>query len=115
MKLKSSIHNGLILRWESSSWESFLIDLLYSLKGGFIGDYPLKYSLFRSVQRIYREISRRRIPSYQGDLKLKNNLLVKLVRDRAFVSTIEPLFNYPDLYTTSQALDALSNLLLIAS
>jgi len=115
MKLKKSIHNGLILRWESSSWKSFLIDFLYCFKGGFMGDYPLKYKLFRSMQRVYREVSRRRIFSNKDNFQVKNSILVKLIKDRVFVSMIEPLFNYPDLYTTAQVLDALSNLLLLVA
>jgi len=115
VKLKCSIYKGLLLRWEQGSWTTLPFDIFLCFRGGFIGNYPLTYKIYRSLQRIYREISRRRIIPDMGNFEIKNSKLATLIKDRAFISTVEPLFNYPDLYTTTQALEALSYTLLIVA
>ena len=81
--------------------------LLFSFKGGFIGKYSINFKILRVMHRMHREISRLRenskmIPSKVTRVKIGYS---------AILSTVESSTNYPDLYMTTQALDAMASTL----
>jgi len=100
--------NGLVFRWEKGSWIISPQSFNRVMKTAMIGNYPIKYRVFRFGYGLYREIARRRF-SNQIDEKFFKNLTGLL---RIQSSTIEPFNNYPDLFMTSEVLDCLSSSLL---
>jgi len=96
--------DGLVLRWEKSSWLSFPISIFTVTKTALLGEYPLSHRMFRFGYGLYRQIARRRF-AYNVDYKLFR-LLCRILKISA--STVEPSKNYPDMFMTSEVLDCLS-------
>lgn len=102
--LESQMVNDILLRWEKGTTKSMIRGILTASSGGFIGDYPISHKILRSFHRAYREIAR---------FKIANNITASKIANRnmgysAFLSTVESSTNYPDLYMTTEALEALS-------
>jgi hypothetical protein len=69
-----------------------------------IGDYPFTHKLFRFGYGLYRQFSRR---NYGEKI---NTQLFRIIKRFTGVetSTVEPMNNFPDMFMTSEILDALS-------
>ena len=105
--LNQQYKKGILLRWEKSSVLKMIYGILFSLKGGTIGNYPINFKILRTLHRIHREISRLRVSSKMTPSKITR---VKTGYS-AILSTVESSTNYPDLYMTTQALDTLAAIL----
>lgn len=102
--LENQTVGNILLRWEKGSIKSIIRGILFAPTGGSIGGYPISHKLLRSLHRIHREIAR---------TKVSDNIITSKLANRstgysAFLSTIESSTNYPDLYMTTEALEALS-------
>ena len=104
--LNQQYEKGILLRWERSSIVKMIQGILFSVKGGSIGNYPINFKILRTLHRIHREISRLK--------ESKKMVPSKITRIKtgysAILSTVESSTNYPDLYMTTQALDAMASI-----
>lgn len=105
---EKQIFDGVLLRWEKGEPKSFIKGMFDALGGGFIGEYPFSYKILRSLHRIHREIARSKVSKNMTVSKLTNRSVGYY---SAFLSSVESSTNYPDLYMTTQALEALSSVL----
>ncbi|MDG3547075.1 prenyltransferase/squalene oxidase repeat-containing protein [Methanobacterium formicicum] len=103
MILKKNV-NMVMLRWETDRWINFPYSIIISVQTSLLGNYPVKYRLFRLGYGLYRQFARRRYSESLDDRTF--NILVKLLK--MDVSTIEPFNNYNDLFMTSEVMDCLS-------
>lgn len=106
--LEKQIVNDILLRWEKGSFGSVLKGILDAPIGGFIGEYPLSFKILRSLHRIHREIARSEISENITASKLVNRTAGGY---SSIMSTVESSTNYPDMYMTTEALEALSSVL----
>lgn len=102
--LEKQTVGNILLRWEKGSIKSIIQGILSAPTGGSIGEYPISHKLLRSLHRIHREMARK---------KVSNNIITSKLANRAtgysaFLSTVESSTNYPDLYMTTEALEALT-------
>ena len=102
--LESQITNNILLRWEKGTTMTIINGIIEAPKGGSIGDYPFSFKFLRIMHRIQREISRTKISNKITPSKLST----KATGYSAYMGTVESSTNYPDLYMTTEALDALS-------
>ena len=102
--LESQITNNILLRWEKGTTMTIINGIIEAPKGGSIGDYPFSFKFLRIMHRIHREISRTKISNKITPSKLST----KATGYSAYMGTVESSTNYPDLYMTTEALDALS-------
>ena len=105
--LGKQISNNILLRWEKGSLKSIIAGFLEAPKGGCIGNYPTSFKFLRTMHRLHREISRTRI----SDKITPSKLIAKPSGYSAYMGTVESSTNHPDLYMTTQALEALSSAL----
>lgn len=103
--IERQLIGNVLLRWERGSLKSIIKGITSAPHGGFIGDYPFSYKILRSLHRIYREIARSKISNNITNSSLIAN---RSVGYSAFLSTVESSTNYPDLYMTTEAIEALS-------
>jgi hypothetical protein len=105
LSLKQLSYNtrNIVNRWEMGMRNTFINDLPITLKSANLGDYPFSYRTFRLLYGVYRQYSRRRYSEVKKDTFFK--IVTKALGLK--VSTIEPSFNYPDMFMTSQVLDCL--------
>lgn len=104
--LKQNRRNGLFLRWEKANWLTLPFSFTESFSTSLIGKHTIRKILFRFGYASYRQISRRRI-KHTIDTTLFTHLTNFLKMNP---STVEPFNNYPDLFMTSEILNALSSL-----
>jgi hypothetical protein len=102
--LEKQISNNILLRWEKGSLKSIIEGFLEAPKGGCIGNYPPSFKFLRTIHRLHREISRTKI----SDKITPSKLIAKPSGYSAYMGTVESSTNYPDLYMTTEALDAMS-------
>ena len=107
--LKNQIFEDVLLRWEKGNLKSIIIGFFEAGKGGNIGKYPLVFKLMRTLHRLHREIARTKISSHL----IPSKLISRPTGYSAYLGTVESSTNHPDLYMTSEALDALSTSLQI--
>ena len=103
--LKSQIIDNILLRWEKGSSKSIITGFLEARKGGSIGNYPITFKFLRTMHRLHREISRTKISNQITPSKL----ISKPTGYSAYLGTVESSTNHPDMYMTTEALDALSS------
>jgi len=103
--IQRQIMDGILLRWEKGNTMSFMKGVLDAPSGGFIGDYPFSFKILRMLHRIQREASRGRV----SNQIVTSKLATRSKGYSAFLGTVESSTNYPDLYMTTEALDALSS------
>lgn len=105
--LNQQYEKGILLRWEKSSSLKMIVGILFSIKGGSIGKYPINFKILRTLHRIHREISR-----LKENKKMIPSKITKVKTGySAILSTVESSTNYPDLYMTTQALDAMASVI----
>ena len=109
--LKEQIFDNILLRWEKGNSKSVIVGFFEATKGGSIGEYPLVFKLMRILHRLHREISRMKISNHITPSKL----ISRPTGYSAYLGHVESSTNHPDLYMTSEALDALSTSLQIMS
>ena len=109
--LKEQIFDNILLRWEKGNSKSVIVGFFEATKGGSIGEYPLVFKLMRTLHRLHREISRMKISNHITPSKL----ISRPTGYSAYLGHVESSTNHPDLYMTSEALDALSTSLQIMS
>ena len=102
--LKEQIFQGILLRWEKGSSKSIIKGFLEAPKGGSIGKYPISFKFLRIMHRLHREVSRAKI----SEQITPSKLISKPTGYSAYLGTIESSTNHPDMYMTTEALDALS-------
>jgi hypothetical protein len=103
--LKNQIFDNILLRWEKGSSKSIITGFLEARKGGSIGNYPVLFKFLRTMHRLHREISRTKISNQITPSKL----ISKPIGYSAYLGTVESSTNHPDMYMTTEALDALSS------
>ena len=109
--LKEQIFDNILLRWEKGNSKSVIVGFFEATKGGSIGEYPLVFKLMRTLHRLHREIARTKISSHL----IPSKLISRPTGYSAYLGHVESSTNHPDLYMTSEALDALSTSLQIMS
>ena len=102
--LKEQIFQDILLRWEKGSIKSIIKGFLDAPKGGLIGNYPIGFTFLRTMHRLYREVARSKI----SDQITPSKLITKPTGYSAYLGTVESSTNHPDMYMTTEALDALS-------
>ena len=102
--LKEQIFQDILLRWEKGSIKSIIKGFLEAPKGGLIGNYPIGFTFLRTMHRLYREVARSKI----SDQITPSKLITKPTGYSAYLGTVESSTNHPDMYMTTEALDALS-------
>ena len=102
--LKEQMFQGILLRWEKGSLKSIIRGFLEAPKGGLIGNYPIGFTFLRTMHRLYREVARSKI----SNQITPSNLISKPNGYSAYLGTVESSTNHPDMYMTTEALDALS-------
>ena len=102
--LKEQIFDNILLRWEKGNSKSVIVGFFEAGKGGSIGEYPILFKLMRTLHRLHREISRTKVSSNL----IPSKLISRPTGYSAYLGTVESSTNHPDLYMTSEALDALS-------
>ena len=102
--LKEQIFQGILLRWEKGSSKSIIKGFLEAPKGGSIGKYPISFKFLRTMHRLHREVSRAKI----SEQITPSKLISKPTGYSAYLGTVESSTNHPDMYMTTEALDALS-------
>ena len=102
--LKEQMFQGILLRWEKGSLKSIIRGFLEAPKGGLIGNYPIGFTFLRTMHRLYREVARSKISNQITPSKL----ISKPNGYSAYLGTVESSTNHPDMYMTTEALDALS-------
>ena len=102
--LKKQMSQGILLRWEKGSIKSIIKGFLEAPKGGLIGNYPIVFTFLRIMHRLYREVARSKI----SDKITPSKLISKPSGYSAYLGTVESSTNHPDMYMTTEALDALS-------
>ena len=102
--LKEQIFQGILLRWEKGSSKSIIKGFLEAPKGGSIGKYPISFKFLRIMHRLHREVSRAKI----SEQITPSKLISKPTGYSAYLGTVESSTNHPDMYMTTEALDALS-------
>ena len=107
--LKEQIFDNILLRWEKGNSKSVIVGFFEAGKGGSIGEYPILFKLMRTLHRLHREISRMKVSSNL----IPSKLISRPTGYSAYLGTVESSTNHPDLYMTSEALDALSTSLQI--
>ena len=107
--LKEQIFDNILLRWEKGNSKSVIVGFFEAGKGGSIGEYPKLFKLMRTLHRLHREISRTKVSSNL----IPSKLISRPTGYSAYLGTVESSTNHPDLYMTSEALDALSTSLQI--
>ena len=107
--LKEQIFDNILLRWEKGNSKSVIVGFFEAGKGGSIGEYPILFKLMRTLHRLHREISRTKVSSNL----IPSKLISRPTGYSAYLGTVESSTNHPDLYMTSEALDALSTSLQI--
>lgn len=95
---------GLVLRWQTDSWITFIPSVFTTLRSALIGDYPISHRGFRFAYGMYRQAARRDYCDKVNDRTF--NLLCKVLNIKT--STIEPSKNFPDMFMTSEVVDCLS-------
>jgi len=103
--LKNQIIDNILLRWEKGSLKSIITGFLEARKGGSIGNYPILFKFLRIMHRLHREISRTKISNQITPSKL----ISRPTGYSAYLGTVESSTNHPDMYMTTEALDALSS------
>ncbi len=103
--LKNQIIDNILLRWEKGSSKSIITGFLEARKGGSIGNYPITFKFLRTMHRLHREISRTKISNQITPSKL----ISRPTGYSAYLGTVESSTNHPDMYMTTEALDALSS------
>ena len=103
--LKNQIIDNILLRWEKGSSKSIITGFLEARKGGSIGNYPVSFKFLRTMHRLHREISRTKISNQITPSKL----ISRPTGYSAYLGTVESSTNHPDMYMTTEALDALSS------
>ena len=103
--LKNQIIDNILLRWEKGSLKSIITGFLEARKGGSIGNYPITFKFLRTMHRLHREISRTKISNQITPSKL----ISRPTGYSAYLGTVESSTNHPDMYMTTEALDALSS------
>ena len=103
--LKNQIFDNILLRWEKGSSKSIITGFLEARKGGSIGNYPVSFKFLRTMHRLHREISRTKISNQITPSKL----ISRPTGYSAYLGTVESSTNHPDMYMTTEALDALSS------
>jgi hypothetical protein len=103
--LKEQIFQGILLRWEKGNVKSIVKGFLEAPKGGSIGNYPISFKFLRMMHRLYREVARSKISNKITPSKL----ITKPTGYSAYLGTVESSTNHPDMYMTTEALDALSS------
>jgi hypothetical protein len=103
--LKNQIIDNILLRWEKGSSKSIITGFLEARKGGSIGNYPVLFKFLRTMHRFHREISRTKISNQITPSKL----ISRPTGYSAYLGTVESSTNHPDMYMTTEALDALSS------
>ena len=103
--LKNQIIDNILLRWEKGSLKSIITGFLEARKGGSIGNYPVSFKFLRIMHRLHREISRTKISNQITPSKL----ISRPTGYSAYLGTVESSTNHPDMYMTTEALDALSS------
>ena len=103
--LKNQIIDNILLRWEKGSLKSIITGFLEARKGGSIGNYPISFKFLRIMHRLHREISRTKISNQITPSKL----ISRPTGYSAYLGTVESSTNHPDMYMTTEALDALSS------
>jgi hypothetical protein len=109
--LKEQIFDNILLRWEKGNSKSVIVGFFEARKGGSIGEYPSIFKFMRILHRFHREISRMKISNHITPSKL----ISRPTGYSAYLGHVESSTNHPDLYMTSEALDALSTSLQIMS
>ena len=107
--LKEQIFDNILLRWEKGNSKSVIVGFFEAGKGGSIGEYPILFKLMRTLHRLHREISRTKVSSNL----IPSKLISRPTGYSAYLGTVESSTNHPDLYMTSEALEALSTSLQI--
>lgn len=102
--LKIQTIDDILLRWERGSTKSIISGILEAPAGGFIGDYPISHKVLRTLHRVHREISRSKV----SESMIASKLATRSSGYSAFLGTVESSTNYPDLYMTAEALDAMT-------
>jgi prenyltransferase beta subunit len=102
--LNEQMSQGILLRWEKGSIKSIIKGFLEAPKGGLIGNYPIVFTFLRIMHRLYREVARSKI----SDKITPSKLISKPSGYSAYLGTVESSTNHPDMYMTTEALDALS-------
>lgn len=102
--LKEQIFHNILLRWEKGSSKSIIKGFFEAPKGGSIGNYPISFRFLRIMHRLYREVARSKI----SDKITPSKLITKPTGYSAYLGTVESSTNHPDMYMTTEALDALS-------
>ena len=104
--LNNQYEKGILLRWEKSSIVKMIQGILFSVKGGSIGGYPVNFKILRTLHRIHREIARLK----ENEKMIPSKITKVKTGYSAILSTVESSTNYPDLYMTTQALDAMASI-----
>ena len=107
--LKEQIFDNILLRWEKGNSKSVIVGFFEAGKGGSIGEYPILFKFMRTLHSLHREISRTKVSSNL----IPSKLISRPTGYSAYLGTVESSTNHPDLYMTSEALDALSTSLQI--
>ena len=102
--LKEQIFQDILLRWEKGGTKSVIKGFFEAPKGGLIGKYPISFTFLRTMHRLYREVARSRI----SDKITPSKIITKPTGYSAYLGTVESSTNHPDMYMTTEALDALS-------
>tara|TARA_B110000438_G_scaffold287290_1_gene319425 strand:- start:907 stop:2142 length:1236 start_codon:yes stop_codon:yes gene_type:complete len=102
--LKEQIFQGILLRWEKGNIKSIIKGFFEAPKGGLIGRYPISFTFLRTMHRLYREVARSKI----SDQITPSKIITKPTGYSAYLGTVESSTNHPDMYMTTEALDALS-------
>ena len=102
--LKNQIFDDILLRWEKGGTKSVIKGFFEAPKGGLIGKYPISFTFLRTMHRLYREVARSRI----SDKITPSKIITKPTGYSAYLGTVESSTNHPDMYMTTEALDALS-------
>jgi hypothetical protein len=102
--LKQQIFQDILLRWEKGGTKSVIKGFFEAPKGGLIGKYPISFTFLRTMHRLYREVARSRI----SDKITPSKIITKPTGYSAYLGTVESSTNHPDMYMTTEALDALS-------
>ena len=104
--LNNQYEKGILLRWEKSSIVKMIQGILFSIKGGSIGGYPVNFKILRTLHRIHREIARLK----ENEKMIPSKITKVKTGYSAILSTVESSTNYPDLYMTTQTLDAMASI-----
>jgi hypothetical protein len=96
--------DGLLLRWERNSLAKIHSSMLSALKVTNQAEFSTPRRINLLAYRCYREIARSRYSSSSSSEAF--DVLSRLFRLQT--STIEPMHNYLDMYTSAQALESLT-------